>query len=173
MVGFTLNGAAVSVDLPEATSLLHALRGALGLSGPRFGCGTEQCGACVVLVDGAPCFACATPVAAVAGCRVTTVEGLGTPDAPHPLQRAFLDEQAGQCGFCLPGILVASAALLAREPDPDDAAIRAALDPHLCRCGSHNRIIRAVQRAAAAMRASDHPAAAGAVGTDRTHGGTA
>ncbi|MEO3470686.1 (2Fe-2S)-binding protein [Roseomonas sp. CAU 1739] len=160
MVAFTLNGAAVSVDLDGPLPLLHALRGPLGLSGPRFGCGVEQCGACVVLVDGAPAHACTLDAASVAGRRVTTVEGLGTPDAPHPLQRAFLDEQAGQCGFCLSGILVASAALLAREPDPDDAAIRTALDPHLCRCGSHNRIIRAVKRAAVEMRADRPPAGA-------------
>ena len=153
MVAFTLNGAAVALDLPEATPLLPALRGPLELSGPRYGCGAEQCGACVVLVDGVPANACTLALGAVAGRAVTTVEGLGTPASPHPLQRAFLAEQAGQCGFCLPGILVASAALLAREPDPDDAAIRAALDGHLCRCGSHNRIIRAVKRAAAEMRA--------------------
>jgi len=153
MVAFTLNGAPASVDLPDTTALLHALRGPLGLSGPRFGCGAEQCGACVVLVDGVPANACTLALAAVAGRGVTTVEGLGTPDAPHPLQHAFLAEQAGQCGFCLSGILVAAAALLARDPDPDDAAIRAALDPHLCRCGSHNRIIRAVKRAGAEMRA--------------------
>ncbi len=172
MSGFTLNGAAVSVDLPDDTSLLHALRGALGLSGPRFGCGTEHCGACVVLVDGVPAFACTASVASVAGRRVTTVEGLGTPEAPHPLQRAFLDEQAGQCGFCLPGILVASAALLARDPDPDDAAIRTALDPHLCRCGSHNRILRAVKRAAREMRASDRPGVAVRIaGADPPQGG--
>ncbi|WP_198370486.1 (2Fe-2S)-binding protein [Roseomonas rosulenta] len=152
MVAFTLNGAAVSVEATGAP-LLHVLRGACGLSGPRFGCGAEQCGACVVLVDGAPAYACTLGIEAVAGRSVTTVEGLGTPEAPHPLQRAFLDEQAGQCGFCLSGILVAAAALLARDPDPDEAAIRAALDPHLCRCGSHNRILRAVQRAAAEMRA--------------------
>ncbi len=152
MVAFTLNGAPVDVAA-EGTPLLHVLRGECGLSGPRFGCGAEQCGACVVLVDGAPTYACTMGVEAVAGRRVTTVEGLGSPDAPHPLQRAFLDEQAGQCGFCLSGILVAAAALLAREPDPDDAAIREALDPHLCRCGSHNRIIRAVKRAATEMRA--------------------
>ncbi|MBP0464639.1 (2Fe-2S)-binding protein [Roseomonas sp. PWR1] len=152
MVAFTLNGAAASAELPEATPLLHALRGPLGLSGPRFGCGAEQCGACAVLVDGRPAHACTLNLGAVAGRSVTTVEGLGTPDAPHPLQRAFLDEQAGQCGFCLSGILVAAAALLARDPDPDDPAIRDALDGHLCRCGSHNRILRAVRRAAAEMR---------------------
>lgn len=152
MVAFTLNGAAVALDLPGEVPLLHALRGPAGLSGPRFGCGTEQCGTCMVLVDGAPAYACTMPSSAVAGRSVTTVEGLGSPAAPHPLQAAFLAEQAGQCGYCLSGILVSAAALLARDPDPDDAAIRAALDPHLCRCGSHNRIIRAVRRAAAAMR---------------------
>ncbi len=152
MVAFTLNGAPVEI-VADGTPLLHVLRGECGLSGPRFGCGAEQCGACVVLVDGTPAYACTIGVEAVAGCRVTTLEGLGSPEAPHPLQRAFLEEQAGQCGFCLGGIIVAAAALLAREPDPDDATIREALDPHLCRCGSHNRIIRAVRRAALEMRA--------------------
>jgi nicotinate dehydrogenase subunit A len=153
MVAFTLNGKPVSVEAAEDEALLHVLRGALGLSGPRYGCGAEQCGACAVLVDGAPAYACTIAASAVAGRKVTTVEGLGSPDAPHPLQTALLAEQAGQCGFCLSGIIVAASALLARERDPDDAMIRAALDPHLCRCGSHNRIIRAVKRAAAEMRA--------------------
>lgn len=153
MVAFTLNGMPVSVEAAEDEALLHVLRGTLGLSGPRYGCGAEQCGACAVLVDGAPAYACAIAASSVAGRSVTTVEGLGTPDEPQPLQRALLAEQAGQCGFCLSGIIVAASALLAREPDPDDAAIRAALDPHLCRCGSHNRILRAVKRAAAEMRA--------------------
>jgi nicotinate dehydrogenase subunit A len=148
MPAFTLNGAPVALDLPEDASLLHALRGPAGLSGPRFGCGAEQCGACMVLLDGAPAYACTLAVGAVAGRAVTTVEGLGTPERPHPLP-----EQAGQCGWCLSGILVSAAALLARDPDPDDGAIRAALDPHLCRCGSHNRILRAVRRAAAELRA--------------------
>ena len=152
MVAFTLNGAAVALEVPDGTSLLHALRGPGGLSGPRFGCGTEECGACMVLLDGAPAYACTFVTEAVAGRAVTTVEGLGTQARPHPLQSAFLAEQAGQCGYCLSGILVSAAALLARDPDPDEAAIRAALDPHLCRCGSHNRILRAVRRAAAAMR---------------------
>lgn len=170
MVAFILNGAAVSVEASGAP-LLHVLRGELALSGPRFGCGAEQCGACVVLVDGAPAYACTLAADAVEGRRVTTVEGLGSPEAPHPLQRAFLEEQAGQCGFCLSGILVAAAALLARNPSPDDAAIRAALDAHLCRCGSHNRIIRAVQRAAAEMasdrRRAERPLAASTGGVNR------
>jgi len=147
-VGFDLNGTRVAPEIEPEASLLAALRGPLGLSGPRFGCGAEQCGACVVLVEGAPMYACTLPVLAVAGKCVETVEGLGTPEAPHPLQRAFLDEQAGQCGYCLSGILMAAASLLRRVARPSEAEIRAALDPHLCRCGSHNRIIRAVQRAA-------------------------
>ena len=151
MVAFTLNGAAAALDVPAEVTLLHALRGPGGLSGPRFGCGTEDCGSCMVLLDGAPAYACTLAAGSVAGRAVTTVEGLGTPDAPHPLQVAFLAEQAAQCGYCLSGILVSAAALLARDPDPDDATIKAALDPHLCRCGSHNRIIRAVRRAAQAM----------------------
>ncbi|MCO6417297.1 (2Fe-2S)-binding protein [Siccirubricoccus sp. KC 17139] len=153
MVQFTLNGAAVTLDIPPDTSLLHALRGPAGLSGPRFGCGTEGCGACMVLVEGVPAYACTLAASACAGKSVTTVEGLGTPDAPHPLQAAVLAEQAGQCGYCLSGILVSAAALLAKTPDPDEVAIRAALDPHLCRCGSHNRIVRAVRRAAREMAA--------------------
>lgn len=153
MIAFTLNGAETTADAPEDAALLHVLRGPLGLSGPRFGCGAEQCGSCMVLLDGRPARACALPAGTVAGRAVTTVEGLGTAAAPHPLQSAFLAEQAGQCGWCLPGILVSAAALLAADPEPDEAAIRTALDPHLCRCGSHNRIIRAVRRAAQEMRA--------------------
>ncbi len=148
---FRLNGVAVAAPIEGEAPLLAALRGPLGLSGPRFGCGAEHCGACLVLVDGAPAYACTLPTEAVAGREVTTVEGLGTPEAPHPLQRALLDEQAGQCGFCLSGIIVRAAALLRDVPRPSEAAIKAALDPHLCRCGSHNRILRAIQRAAAEM----------------------
>jgi nicotinate dehydrogenase subunit A len=145
---FILNGTEVAPDIDDDATLLAALRGPLGLSGPRFGCGAEQCGACVVLLDGAPVFACNTPVAAAEGKQVETVEGLGTPEAPHPLQRAFLDLQAGQCGYCLSGILMASAALLRRVPRPTEAQVKEALDPHLCRCGAQNRIVRAVLRAA-------------------------
>ena len=150
-ISFELNGASVAAEIEPEASLLAALRGPLGLSGPRFGCGAEQCGACVVLLDGAPAFACSLRVSAAAGRRVETVEGLGTPEAPHPLQRAFLDLQAGQCGYCLSGILMAAAALLRRVPRPTEAEVRQALDPHLCRCGSHNRILRAVLRAAEEM----------------------
>jgi nicotinate dehydrogenase subunit A len=156
MLEFTLNGAAVALDVPgevpEDAPLLHVLRGPLGLAGPRFGCGAEQCGCCMVLVDGRPVPSCTLALQAVGGRSVVTVEGLGTSAAPHPLQAAFLDEQAGQCGWCLSGILVSAAALLEADPDPADDAIRRALDPHLCRCGSHNRIVRAVKRAAKAMR---------------------
>jgi len=149
---FTLNGAPAVLEAPESMTLLQALRGPLGLSGPRFGCGQELCGCCMVTLDGVPRPSCAMPAAAAAGRAVGTVEGLGTPERPHPLQAAFIAEQAGQCGWCLSGILVSAAALLRRDPDPDEAAIRAALDPHLCRCGAHERILRAVRRAALIMR---------------------
>jgi nicotinate dehydrogenase subunit A len=152
-IAFQLNGAPVTLDVAEDVPLLAALRGPAGLSGPHFGCAAEACGACAVLLDGKPAMSCALPSGAVAGRAVTTVEGLGTPEAPHPLQTAFLAEQAGQCGYCLPGILVAAAALLRDDPAPDAPAVRRALDPHLCRCGSHNRIIRAVLRAAREMAA--------------------
>jgi nicotinate dehydrogenase subunit A len=151
-VAFTLNGASATLDVPEGMTLLQALRGPLGLSGPRFGCGQEACGCCYVTLDGTPQPSCTLPAEAAAGHAVGTVEGLGTPEAPHPLQAAFLAEQAGQCGYCLSGILVSAAALLARNPDPDEAVVRVALEPHLCRCGAHNRIIRAVLRAARTMR---------------------
>ena len=147
-VSVTLNGQPAVLDIPEDVPLLAALREAAGLSGPRFGCASEACGACYVLVDGRPVASCTTPLGAAAGRHVTTVEGLGTPGAPHPVQAALLAEQAGQCGYCLSGIAVSAAALLARDPAPDEAAVRRALDPHLCRCGSHNRIVRAVLRAA-------------------------
>jgi len=152
---FTLNGSPVSVSLGnEETPLLNVLRNALGVMGTRFGCGLDQCGCCMVLIDGAPEKSCTKPVWSVAGKTVTTVEGLGTPQRPHPLQQAFIDEQAGQCGYCLAGILISAQALLKRNPSPTRAEIAQALDGNICRCGAHNRIIRAIAKAAAQMRAS-------------------
>ena len=147
---FTVNGAAVSVDVDGKTPLVYVLRNDLGLIGTRLGCGLDQCGACYVLLDDHPVASCDTPLWAAEGKRVVTVEGLASDEGPHPLQRAFSDEQAGQCGFCLSGMLVTAAALLARNPAPTDADVCQALARHLCRCGVHNRIVRAVLRAAAA-----------------------
>ena len=147
-----VNGADRSVEADPAASLLGVLRGQLGLTGTNFGCGANQCGACHVLIDGAAVASCDTPLWAATGKDIVTVEGLGTPERPHPLQLAFLAEQAGQCGYCLPGILISAAALLRRNPDPSDADVRAALDRNLCRCGAHNRIVRAVLRAAKEAR---------------------
>ena len=148
-----VNGRAVSVTVAnEETSLLAVLRDQLGLVGTRFGCGLEQCGCCMVLIDGQPAKCCAKPIWSVAGKSVTTVEGLGTPERPHPLQQALLDEQAGQCGYCLSGIIISAKALLDRNPTPTRAEIAKALDDNICRCGSHNRILRAVEKAAATQR---------------------
>ncbi len=150
---FSVNGKAVSVSpANEETPLLNVLRNELGLMGTRFGCGLEQCGCCMVLIDGQPEKSCAKPVWSVAGKTITTIEGLGTEAKPHPLQQAFLDEQAGQCGYCLSGILVSAKALLDSNPEPTRAEIAEALDGNICRCGSHNRILRAVEKAAAVMR---------------------
>ncbi|MEA3026721.1 MAG: nicotinate dehydrogenase subunit [Alphaproteobacteria bacterium] len=147
-LSFVVNGRAVSVDCDGTTPLLSVLRGDLDLRGSKFGCGTGQCGACMVLIGGKPEYSCTREVATVAGQAVTTVEGLSGNGGLHPLQQTLLDEQAGQCGYCLPGILISGAALLAANPKPSRADIIAALDPHLCRCGIHNRVIRAVQKAA-------------------------
>jgi nicotinate dehydrogenase subunit A len=147
-IDFVVNGRPVSVNADGTAPLLAVLRDELGLRGSKFGCGTEQCGACMVLVDGKPEYSCTRELVTVAGKSVTTVEGLPGNGALHPLQQALLDEQAGQCGYCLSGILISAAALLDKNPKPDRAAIIAALDPHLCRCGIHNRVIRAVQKAA-------------------------
>ena len=150
---FSVNGKPVSVTLDnEDTPLLNVLRNELGLMGTRFGCGLEQCGCCMVLINGAPEKCCAKPISSVAGKQVVTVEGLGSAANPHPLQQAFIDQQAGQCGYCLSGILITAAALLGKSPNPTRSQIAAALDSNICRCGSHNRIIRAVEAAAAAMR---------------------
>jgi nicotinate dehydrogenase subunit A len=147
-----LNGAPARIEADEAEILLDVLRGRLDLFGARFGCGAGQCGACAVLVDGRSVAACQVEVGTLAGRSVTTLEGLGTPERPHPLQAAFLELQAGQCGYCLSGILVSAKALLDRNPDPSRAEIAEALDWHLCRCGVHNRVMDAVALAARRMR---------------------
>ena len=146
---FNLNGVARTSGSPTDTPLLYVLRDEMALVGTRFGCGLNQCGACNVLVDGFAVASCDTPLWAVEGKQVVTVEGLGTPEKPHPVQAAILAEQAGQCGYCLSGIVVSAAALLNRTAKPTDVEINAALDKNLCRCGSHLRIVRAVRRAAA------------------------
>jgi nicotinate dehydrogenase subunit A len=151
-IELTVNGVARNVAAPGSVSLLEVLRNHLGLMGTRYGCGLEQCGCCMVLVDGQPVHACTREIGTLAGRAVTTVEGLGTPAKPHPLQQAFLDEQAGQCGYCLSGIVMSSKALLDRNPNPTRGDIVAALDKHLCRCGAHQRILRAVERAATALQ---------------------
>ena len=151
-VKLRVNGSERSVEADPGTPLLSILRGTLGLTGTHFGCGANQCGACNVMIEGQAVASCDTPLWAAAGKDVVTVEGLGTPERPHLLQKAFLAEQAGQCGYCLSGILVSAAALLVRNPDPSETQVRAALDRNLCRCGAHNRIVRAVLRAAREAR---------------------
>jgi nicotinate dehydrogenase subunit A len=152
-VRFRLNGVEIDVDADPELSLLSALRGQLDMIGPHFGCGANECGACNVVVGDRAVASCDTPLWSVADKDVTTIEGLGSEQAPHPLQRAFIAEQAMQCGYCIPGILMSAAALLMRNPAPNRGDITAALDRNLCRCGSHNRIVRAVLRAAAEMAA--------------------
>ena len=147
-LSFVVNGRPVSLSIDSTTPLLSVLRDDLDLRGSKFGCGTEQCGTCMVLIDGKPEYSCSRDAATVEGKTITTVEGLSDTAGLHPLQQALLDEQAGQCGYCLSGILISAAALLASNPKPSRADIIAALDPHLCRCGIHNRVIRAVQKAA-------------------------
>src|ERR1700754_481551 len=150
-VRFRLNGVETEIDADPDMSLLSVLRGRLGMTGPHFGCGANECGACNVMIGDHAVASCDTPLWSVADKDVTTIEGLGTEQAPHPLQRAFIAEQAMQCGYCIPGILISAAALLKQNPTPDSADVKAALDRNLCRCGSHNRIVRAVLRAAAEM----------------------
>lgn len=151
MTRVIVNGKPTDVASDPATPLLYVLRDDLGLNGAKFGCGLGQCGACTVLLDDAPVFACLTPLFAAEGRQVRTIEGLGTEAAPGPLQRAFIAEQAAQCGYCIPGMMMRAQALLERQPTPSEADIRAALEPNLCRCGTHMRILRAVRRAAAEM----------------------
>jgi nicotinate dehydrogenase subunit A len=151
-IEFTLNGKPVTVAGDEERLLLDILRGTLGLTGSRFGCGLEQCGACTVIIDGAAERSCGKPVWSVAGKDVVTIEGIGTGEQPHPLQEAFLEFQAGQCGYCLAGILMSAKALLDRNRSPSRAEIGEALRDNICRCGSHTRIFRAIESAAAKMR---------------------
>ncbi len=148
MIELNVNGAAHEVDIDPSTPLLYVLRNDLNLNGPRFGCGLAQCGACTVLVDGNPVRSCITPVSAVATGEITTLEGLGDRDDPHPVQTAFIAEQAAQCGYCSNGMIMAAASLLEHNSNPSDSEIRQALAGNLCRCGTHTRILKAVRRAA-------------------------
>ena len=147
-MNLTVNGSVRSVDAKPDTPLLYVLRNELGLVGSRFGCGSGQCGACFVLVDGRPMASCDMPASFAEGKNLTTIEGLGSNGELHPVQRALIAEQAAQCGYCMSGIAVAAAALLASNRKPTEQQVREALDKHLCRCGSHNRVVRAVMRAA-------------------------
>jgi nicotinate dehydrogenase subunit A len=151
---FQVNGVERTLEADGQTPLLDVLRNTLGLKGTRFGCGNEECGACFVLIDGHAAASCKTPLWAVGGKAITTVEGLGRPGAPHPLQQAFIAEQAAQCGYCTSGMLVSAAALLQRTPLPSETEVRSALDRNLCRCGTYNRVVRAVLRAAKSGKAS-------------------
>jgi len=147
-INIKVNGATHSVLAAPDTPLLYVLRNDLGLNGAKFGCGLAQCGACTVLIDGKPARSCVTPIETVGQSEITTIEGLGTLERPHPLQAAFMAEQAAQCGYCIAGVIMAAKALLDRNPQPSAADVRQALAENLCRCGTHNRIVRAVLRAA-------------------------
>jgi nicotinate dehydrogenase subunit A len=151
MVTLSVNGKTHRLDVEPDTPLLYVLRDNLGLHGPKFGCGLAQCGTCTVLIDGKPVRSCIVAVSKVAG-KVVTLEGLGTPEKPHPVQRAFIEEQAAQCGYCINGMVMQTTAFLsARQTSPSEREIRQALQQNLCRCGTHQRIIAAVKRAAGLM----------------------
>jgi len=150
-VALEVNGRVHHVQVEPGTPLLYVLRNDLGLTAAKFGCGLEQCGACRVIVDGEAVSSCREPVESFAGRRITTLEGIGTPEALHPLQRAFVEEQAAQCGYCIPGIIASAKALLDKNPHPTDAEIGEALASNLCRCGTHARILKAIKRAAREM----------------------
>ncbi len=145
-----VNGASHAFPVEADLPLALVLRNRLGLTGIKVGCGLEQCGACAVLVDGEPTLTCVRPAADFAGRRIETVEGLGTPEEPSPVQQALIEARAAQCGYCIPGIVIAVTGLLRKDPHPGESAIRAALDPHLCRCGAHPRVLRAVRALAGA-----------------------
>ena len=153
-IQFRINGVETEIDADPDTPLLTVLRGRLGMTGPHFGCGAGECGACNVLIGDHAVTSCDTPLWSVADKDITTIEGLGSAQQPHALQRAFIAEQALQCGYCLSGIMMSAAALLKQNANPTGDEVKAALDRNLCRCGSHNRMVRAVLRAAAEMRAS-------------------
>jgi nicotinate dehydrogenase subunit A len=161
MMTLKVNGCDRQVDAEADTSLLYVLRDELELNAAKFGCGLGQCGSCTVIVDGKAVLSCVTPLLLVEGKQVTTLEGLGTVEAPAPIQRAFMEEQAAQCGYCIPGMMMRAQALLQKNSKPTDAQIRAELEPHLCRCGTHMRILRAVHRAAALMQTADASAVQG------------
>ncbi|MCC7216847.1 MAG: (2Fe-2S)-binding protein [Burkholderiales bacterium] len=148
MTTLNVNGRAHEVDADPATPLLYVLRDHLRLNGAKFGCGLGQCGSCTVVVDGEAVLSCIMPISLLANRRITTLEGLGTLDNPGPLQRAFIDEQSAQCGYCIPGMIMRAHALLQHNPSPSAAEIRSHMQPNLCRCGTHMRILRAVARAA-------------------------
>jgi nicotinate dehydrogenase subunit A len=148
MITLTINGHQHRIDAEPDTPLLYVLRDDLGLNGAKFGCGLGQCGACTVIVDDAAVFSCLTPIAMLPGRQVTTIEGLGTPEHPGPMQQAFIAEQAAQCGYCIAGMVMRAQALLARTPSPTEQEIRDGMNPNLCRCGTHMRILAAVRRAA-------------------------
>jgi nicotinate dehydrogenase subunit A len=152
-LSFTVNGQSHSVDVDPTTPLLYVLSDDLALRGPKFGCGLGQCGCCTVLIKGRPVRSCITPVSSVAGAGVTTLEGLGTIDKPHAIQKAFVDEQAMQCGFCLSGVILTAKAALDLNPKATDAELRQALASVLCRCGTHTRMLRAIKRYAMGVRA--------------------
>ena len=154
MIELNINGRTHAIDADPNTPLLYVLRDHLALSGAKFGCGLGQCGACTVMVDGQAAFSCLTPISVLPGRRIKTVEGLGTIEQPGPVQRAFIDEQAAQCGYCIAGMIMRAQALLERNPSPTEAEIRRHMMPNLCRCGTHMRILRAVRRAAEQMRAA-------------------
>ena len=154
MVKLNINGQVHDVASEPDTPLLYALREDLALNGAKYGCGVGQCGACTVLLDGNPVFSCVVPISVIDGRAVTTLEGLGTADKPSAVQRAFIELQAAQCGYCIPGMMVRAEALLRRLPSPTTAEIRAHLQPNLCRCGTHMRIVAAVQRAAELSKSS-------------------
>ncbi len=148
-ITLSINGRNQTVSVEPDSMLLYALRDNLGLHGPKFGCGLSECGACTVVMDGNAIRSCVTPISAVGSSKITTLEGLGTIDKPHPLQKAFIEEQAAQCGYCINGMIMAAKALLDQKPHPSREDIKQALDGNLCRCGTHMRIVRAIERAAA------------------------